>query len=371
MIVHREEFFRRCIVFGGVGLGEAYMDGDWDSPDIRAIIEWFVVNLHHDRRCKGSADRMPLVGFLNVLNRLRHLMRPNSRPLSRKNIAEHYDLGNDFYRLWLDESMTYSCALFTSTEQTLELAQTAKYEALCQRLDLRSTDHLLEIGCGWGGFSLHAASRYGCQVTAVTISQAQFDEATERICEAGLQDRVRIVLQDYRDMTGKFDKIASIEMLEAVGDNFLEAWCAQCHRLLKADGMLGVQMIIVPDRDFEDLRRGTDFIQKHIFPGSLLLSVGRMNQAMIRTGDLTLLRMDDMASCYARTLREWHAKFNARLAEVRGLGFSETFVRKLNYYLKYCEAAFATRNISVVQAVYTRRCNLNLHREDGILTLFP
>jgi cyclopropane-fatty-acyl-phospholipid synthase len=367
--VRKEDFFRRCVLFGGVGMGEAYMDGDWDSPDLRAVIEWFVVNVHHDQLCKGSADRMPLVGFLKLINRLGHLMRSNSRSLSRKNIAEHYDLGNDFYRLWLDESMTYSCARFTSVDQTLESAQAAKYEALCRKLDLRSTDHVLEIGCGWGGFSLHAASQHGCRVTAVTISQAQFDAATEKIRAAGLEDRVTILLQDYRDLTGTFDKIASIEMLEAVGDNFLETWCAQCHRLLKPDGILAVQMIIVPDGDFADLRRGTDFIQKHIFPGSLLLSVGRMNQAMMRTGDLTLLGLDDMASCYVRTLREWHKKFNARLDDVRALGFPESFLRKWNYYLKYCEAAFATRNISVVQASYTRRCNFNLHREDGISTL--
>lgn len=369
--VRNEDFFRRCVLFGGVGMGEAYMDGDWDSPDLRAVIEWFVVNVHHDRQCKGSADRMPFVGFLKLINRLGHLSRSNSRSLSRKNIAEHYDLGNDFYRLWLDESMTYSCARFTSVDQTLECAQAAKYEALCRKLDLRSTDHVLEIGCGWGGFSLHAASHYGCRVTAVTISQAQFETASEKIRTEGLEDRVTILLQDYRDLTGTFDKIASIEMLEAVGDHFLETWCAQCHRLLKPDGILAVQMIIVPDGDFADLRRGTDFIQKHIFPGSLLLSVGRMNQAMMRTGDLTLLGLDDMASCYVRTLREWHGKFNARLNEVRALGFSEKFLRKWNYYLKYCEAAFATRNISVVQASYTRRCNFNLHREDGISPLLP
>lgn len=364
--VRRADFFRKCALFGGVGLGEAYVDGDWETEDIRGVIEWFIINITANEEMRGSSQRIPGVGLLKFINRIGHVLRPNSLRTSRRNIAEHYDLGNDFYKLWLDPTMTYSAARFTHPGQTLEEAQTAKYEALCQKLRLRPTDHVLEIGCGWGGFSLHAAKHYGCKVTGITISQAQFDEATRRVQEAGLSDHIDIRLVDYRKVEGQFDKIASIEMLEAVGDKYLETYFRQCTRLLKPGGMLAFQVITVPDYSYEDLKRGTDWIQKHIFPGSLLLSVSRINEAIQNVGRLFLHGMEDMGAGYARTLREWHGNFNAKLDEVRGLGYSENFIRKWNYYLKYCEAAFATRNISVIQAVYTKPGNLSLHREDGV-----
>lgn len=366
--IRNDDFFRKCALHGNVGLGEAYLDGDWDTPDIRSVIEWFIVNLHADPRTRGSSQRLKLVGLLRLLDRVGHRLRANNKTMSRRNIEEHYDLGNDFYRLWLDPSMTYSSARYTHPEQSLESAQAEKYENLCRLLKLQPGDRVLEIGCGWGGFALHAARHHGVHVTGVTISPAQHDEATRRVREAGLEDRIEIRLQDYRDLSGTFDKIVSIEMLEAVGDRYLETWTAKCHEVLAPGGLLAVQMITVPDCDHAELRRGTDFIQKHIFPGSLLLSIGRMNEAMNRTGTLFLHGLEDLGASYARTLREWHATFNGRLDEVRELGFSERFIRKWNYYLKYCEAAFATRNISVVQAVYTRPANqATLHREDGLL----
>ncbi len=365
--VRNEAFFRRCALYSGIGLGESWMDGEWDTPDLRAVIEWFIVNLHADARLAGNSSRLKRVGFLQLVNRIGHLLRPNSKRISRRNIAEHYDLGNDFYRLWLDPTMTYSSARYTRPDQSLEEAQSSKYQSLCEKLHLRTDDHVLEIGCGWGGFSLHAARHFGCRVTAVTISEAQYQEASRRVRDAGLEDRIEIRLQDYRDIEGQYDKIASIEMLEAVGDRFLETWTRKCHELLKPHGLLGVQMITVPDCDHDDLKRGTDFIQKHIFPGSLLLAVGRMNQAMNRTGNLFLHALEDLGASYARTLKEWHRAFNDKGEEIRALGYPERFIRKWNFYLKYCEAAFATHNISVVQAVYTRPCNLALHREDGVI----
>ena len=356
----RDSFFRKCALSGGVGLGESYVDGDWDTNDIKNVIKWFIVNLHADDRLRGSSQRFRFIGLLKLVDRVGHRLRHNSLITSRRNIEEHYDLGNDFYRLWLDPSMTYSSARFSSSAQTLEQAQSAKYDALCEKLQLREGDHVLEIGCGWGGFSMHAATRYGCRVTAVTISNAQYDEASKRVREAGMEHLIDIRLQDYRGITGTYDKIASIEMLEAVGDKYHETWASKCHQVLRPNGLLAVQMITVPDSDYAELRRGTDFIQKHIFPGSLLLSVGRMNNVLGKAGKLFLHNLEDLGQSYARTLKIWHSNFNTRLDNVRELGYSEAFIRKWNYYLKYCEAAFETRNISVVQAVYTRPCNTKL-----------
>jgi cyclopropane-fatty-acyl-phospholipid synthase len=353
-------FFKRCMLFGDVGFGESYVEGEWETPDIERVIAWFLLNTDNSPAQPGSQAKAALINLLRGWNRIQHLVRPNSVNISRRNIAEHYDLGNDFYRLWLDPTMTYSSAIFSSPDQTLHDAQTAKYDALCRSLCLEPTDHVLEIGCGWGGFSEHAASRYGCRITGVTISQAQHDFATERIRRAGLSDRVEIRLQDYREIKGQYDKIVSIEMMEALGDKYLETFTAQLHALLAPDGIAGLQYITVPDCRHDDLKRGVDWIQRHIFPGSLLLSVGRVNEAMNRTGDLFLHALTDHGISYARTLRLWREAFNTRLDDVRKLGFDHRFIRKWNYYLSYCEAAFAMRNISVVQAIYTRPNNLRL-----------
>jgi cyclopropane-fatty-acyl-phospholipid synthase len=366
IMVRNTAFFQKCVLFGGVGFGEAYVDGDWETPDLRAVIEWFVHNVRNDPNLRGSSQRIPGVGLLRWFNRVQHLLRPNSISTSKRNISEHYDLGNDFYKLWLDPTMTYSAAKFTSEDQTLEEAQRAKYEALCQKLRLQPGDRVLEIGCGWGGFSIHAATNYGCHVTAVTISQAQYDEACQRVRDAGLSDKIDIRIQDYRLIEGQFDKIASIEMLEAVGDKYLETYFGKCTELLAPHGLLAFQCITVPDADYDDLRKGTDWIQKHIFPGSLLLCTQRVNQAINRVGSLFLHSFEDLGAGYSRTMREWWINFNARLDEVRRLGFDDRFIRKWNYYLRYCEAAFATRNISVVQACYTKPGNLSLHHEGGV-----
>lgn len=359
-IRHRAMFFHRLCLFGNVGFGEAYVEGDWDTPSISAVISWFIENLHRTPGTEGSSQQVALMNLLRIVNRVHHWLRPNSVRTSRRNIAEHYDLGNDFYSLWLDETMTYSAARYTETEQGLMEAQLGKYESLCRKLKLKPTDHVLEIGCGWGGFSSYAAKTYGCRVTAVTISEAQHKYASERIQREGLSELVEIRLQDYRHVTGQYDKIASIEMLEAVGDKFLETYFAKCAEVLKRDGLLAVQMITVPDRDYKLLRKGTDWIQKHIFPGSLLLSVGRVNEALNCTSNLFMHELEDLGAGYARTLHEWWDRFNARLEEVKSLGFDDRFIRKWNYYLQYCEAAFATRNISVVQACYTRPNNATL-----------
>lgn len=356
------EFFKRSALYGNVGFGEAYEDGDWETDSIADVIAWFILNLSKTQGSKSSSGKAAFVNFLNVVNRVQHLLRPNSVTTSRRNIAEHYDLGNDFYSLWLDETMTYSAARFEYAGQPLAEAQASKYEALCQKLQLKPGDHVLEIGCGWGGFSCHAAKHHGVRVTAATISQEQHKFATERVAREGLSDRIEIRLEDYRHIIGQFDKIASIEMLEAVGDKFLETYFAKCAEVLKPEGLLAFQMITVADCQHKDLRQGVDWIQKHIFPGSLLLSVGRVNEAINRTSDLFMHGLEDLGASYAKTLRLWFERFNAKLAEVKAQGFDERFVRKWNFYLQYCEAAFAMRNISVVQAVYTRPNNTTLHQ---------
>lgn len=359
MTIKNPDFFRKCVLYGDVGFGESYVDGDWETDDIAALIRWLILNVEDAPGMSGSSAGTGLINLLSAANRMVHLLRPNSRRISQRNIREHYDLGNELYELFLDNSMTYSSGLFQGDE-TLEEAQEAKYRRLCEQLRLKPDDHVLEIGCGWGGFCSFAARHYGCRVTAVTISQAQLEYARSRVVREGVADQVRIELCDYRDLTGRFDKIVSIEMLEAVGEAYVDGYFAKCAELLKPDGLLALQMITCPDGRYRSFRKGVDWIQKHIFPGSLLMSVGRVNQAVNRTGQLFLHDLKDMGTSYTKTLRLWRERFNDRLDEARGLGFDDAFIRKWNYYLSYCEAAFDMRNISVAQVVFTRPNNLTL-----------
>ena len=359
--VRNPVFFQKCVLFGDIGFGESYVDGDWETDSIERVISWAIANVNHLPSMSGTKVRTLFFNILKGYNQIQHWLRPNSLATSRRNISEHYDLGNEFYRLWLDPTLTYSSARYTAPGQTLEAAQFAKYDALCQKLRLHPGDHVLEIGSGWGGFSLHAAKNYGCRVTTITISEEQFKLARQRFADAGLSDKIQIRLQDYRLLTGSFDKIVSIEMMEALGDKYLETYLSKLNQLLKPSGLIGLQFITVPDSRHAQLRKGVDWIQKHIFPGSLLLSLGRVSEAFSRTGDLTLHELEDLGASYAKTLHVWWEQFNAKLDAVAALGFDGRFVRKWNYYLQYCEAAFASRNISVVQGIYTRPNNSTLH----------
>jgi cyclopropane-fatty-acyl-phospholipid synthase len=351
-------FFKRCILYGDVGFGEAYVEGEWETDSITDVIKWFLLNVENAPGVSGSAVQNGILNVLKAFNTVRHLSRSNSVKGSRKNISEHYDLNNDFFALFLDPSMTYSSAYFRDENLDLEQAQYEKYDRLCQQLQLKPTDHVLEIGSGWGGNAIHIAGKYGCKVTTVTISEEQFKLASERVAKHNLTDKVNVVVQDYRKVTGQFDKIVSIEMLEAVGAEYLEPYFKKCHELLKKDGILGIQVITCPDSRFEQLKNGVDWIQKHIFPGSLLPSVGALNDAINKTGDLTLVDLKDMGLHYAKTLRTWYDRFNANLPAVKKLGFDDEFIRKWNYYLCYCEAAFAMRNINVMQMIYARPNNI-------------
>lgn len=359
-VVH-PEFFTRVVTRGHIGFGEAYMDGLWYTPDIEAVISWAILNVEQSPVLEGASNHSRLLNLLGGLSRLAHVLRRNTVGNSAKNIEAHYDLSNDFFAVFLDPTMTYSSGKFLSPSDTLEQAQINKYEALCHKLRLQPTDHVLEIGTGWGGLAMHMAQQYGCRVTTITISKAQYQLASQRIMEAGLAHKITVELKDYRHLTGQYDKIVSVEMMEAVGDGFMDGFIKQCTQRLKPQGLLAVQMITCPDSRYELLRDNVDFIQTHIFPGSLLPSVGRVNQAIHRAGDLSLIELDDFGLSYAKTLRMWNTTFQARLDDVCALGFDERFIRKWEYYLLYCAAAFQMRNISVVQALYSRPNNLTLN----------
>lgn len=360
--VRAEAFFRKCVLSGDIGFAESYIDGDWDTPDLAAVIAWALLNLPDAPTLSGSARRSVHGWFFNLMrvaNRLGHLARPNSRRIARRNIREHYDLSNDFFQLMLDPTMMYSSAKWTDPDQTLEEAQNEKNEALCRLLRLRPTDRVLEVGCGWGGWAIHAAKNYGCRVTSITISEQQFTLAWDRVQAAGVSDRVDVQLRDFRDVSARYDKIVSIEMMEALGHRYVPEFCRAVTRALEPHGLLALQFITCPDSRYEEFRTGVDFIQKHIFPGSLLLSLNRVNELLARAGGLVVNHVSDLGHDYARTLRRWRENLAGRQPEVRALGFDERFLRKWDYYLQYCEAAFAMRNISVVHTLYTRANNLS------------
>jgi cyclopropane-fatty-acyl-phospholipid synthase len=355
--VNEAKFFKCVVLYGDIGFGEAYVAGLWDTPSITNVIKWIILNIENAPSVSGSKVKTIGLNLFKWINRMYHQNRSNSIIGSQKNIAEHYDLNNDFFAVFLDESMTYSSAYFKTPELTLAAAQEEKYRRLCEQLRLKKTDHVLEIGSGWGANAIFMAKNYGCKVTSVTISKAQQKLAQQKVAAAGLTGLVEIVIKDYRAIEGKFDKIVSVEMLEAVGHNYLETYFAKCNEVLKADGILAFQVITSPDSRYDQLRNGVDWIQKHIFPGSLLPSVAQLNSAINKTGDLTLVDLKDLGLDYAKTLRLWFEEFNDKLNEVTSLGFDAQFIRKWNYYLNYCEAAFAMRNINVMQMVYARPNN--------------
>lgn len=366
--VRDDRFFRRCVLHGDIGFGESYVDGDWDTDEITPVIAWMILNVENHPLLMGSRPKPSRLHLLKLLNRVRHHWNRNTLQGSRKNISSHYDLGNDFFALFLDPGMTYSCAYFSkltgestdSPVNLLELAQEAKYARLCEKLKVQPSDHVLEIGGGWGGFAVHAARHYGCRVTMITLSKEQAAYARERFKRERLSDRIEIHLQDYRHVRGHFDKIVSIEMIEAVGHQYLQSFFRQCHHLLKKEGLLGLQAILSPDHRYESFRKGVDWIQKHIFPGGFLPSFQAILEAIRRTGDLGVYDYEDITPHYAKTLSLWRNNFHRHLEKVKALGFDGRFIRKWDYYFSYCEAAFKMRNISVAQVIFSRPNNHGL-----------
>jgi len=354
--VNSEDFFKRCIFYGDIGFAESYLDCEWDTDNIANVISWFIVNIKSAPELSGSeAPKKSALNLLRNINQLKHWFTRNSKEQAKKNIAAHYDLSNDFFSLFLDKSMMYSSAKWITPLDTLEKAQYQKNEALCVSLKLKASDHVLEIGSGWGGWAIHAAQNYGCKVTSITLSGQQLKLARQRIDQAGLNHLVNFELCDYRDVKSTYDKLVSIEMMEAIGHKYLPNFCSAINNSLKPSGIAALQFITCPDAHYEEIRKGVDFIQKHIFPGSLLLSLGRLNKLMQETGQFIMDGIDDLGPDYARTLRVWHDRFNEKLPEVKLMGFENYFIRKWQYYLSYCEAAFKHKKISVVQAVYVRK----------------
>ncbi|MCP5502480.1 MAG: class I SAM-dependent methyltransferase [Leptospiraceae bacterium] len=358
--IHSFDFYRRCVLYGDIGFAESYMEELWDTDDLSKVLSWFLLNIDNNPSLSGSKMKNIGINLLKGINLLLHRFRENSIKGSKKNIVAHYDLGNDFYSLFLDKTMTYSSAIFKTYKEDLEEAQIAKYSSLAESLQLKPNMHILEIGSGWGGFSQFLVKEYACKVHTVTISDEQYKYVKNIIEQEGLKGKLTVELSDYRLLKGSYDRIVSIEMLEAVGDKYYETYFKKCHELLKKDGLLGIQVITSPDSRYEEIKKGVDFIQKYIFPGSLIPSLARLNKAINKTGDLFMHNLLDMGLSYAHTLRLWKENFNRKLEDVRTLGFDEKFIRMWNYYLSYCEVAFQMRNITVVQAVYTRPNNLSL-----------
>jgi cyclopropane-fatty-acyl-phospholipid synthase len=352
LTVHDPRFFRDLALGGHLGAVESYMEGGWDCDDLPALVRAMVRNRDLLNGMESGAARLAA-----PLRRLGHFLNRNSRGGSRRNIAAHYDLGNDFFRLFLDESMMYSCALFESPETTLEDAQAAKNDRICRELRLSRDDHVLEIGTGWGGFALHAASKYGCRVTTTTISREQYELARARVAAAGLEDRITLLLEDYRDLTGTYDKLVSIEMIEAVGHEYHDTFFETCGRLLAPHGAMLLQAITVTDKHYDECRREVDFIKRYIFPGSCIPSVTALLSAMARTTDLRMTSLFDLTPHYAETLRRWRANFHANHDRIRALGYPESFLRMWDFYFCYCEGGFDERFIGDVHLRFAKpRC---------------
>ena len=347
--VNDARFYTDVAFCGSIGAGEAYINGHWTSNELSDLLQILIRN-------RDVLEQMDtgLARFSAPLQKVLHIMNRNTRKGSRKNIAAHYDLGNDFYQLWLDRTMMYSSAYFETQDTTLEDASIEKLDRICRKLNLSSEDSVIEIGTGWGGFAIHAARHYGCHVTTTTISQQQYDYAQQAIRDAGMEDRITLLFKDYRDLEGEYDKLVSIEMIEAVGHEYHETYFSKCCELLKPDGQMLLQAITIADQRYDTYKTSVDFIKRYIFPGGCLTSVTDMTRVMTEHTDMRVIHLEDIGVHYAWTLRAWHERFIARLEEVFELGYSESFARMWQFYLAYCESAFLERTIGDVQMLMMR-----------------
>ncbi len=347
--VRNPNFYSSIAFAGSVGAGEAYFHGDWDCDNLTSLVRILVIN----RSVLDSMDS-GIGKLMAPLNKLLHWLNRNSRDGSQRNIAAHYDIGNSLFELMLDSNMMYSSAVYTEQYNTLELAATHKLDVICQKLNLNQNDRVIEIGTGWGGFAIHAARHYGCHITTTTISQQQYNYARQRIKQLGLEHKITLLQQDYRDLNGQYDKLISIEMIEAVGQENLDSYFTKCCTLLKADGIMCIQAITIADQRYSQALKEVDFIQKYIFPGGSLPSITAMAQSLTRSTDMMIYQLDDIGDDYARTLRDWRDRFFQHESQIRELGYNEAFIRLWEFYLCYCEGGFMERAISTVHLLATR-----------------
>jgi len=347
--VHDLSFYRHILLNGALGGGEAYIKGCWTCDDLTGMVELFICNRKYlEGRLSGAR------WITKPLQLLQRFMRRNTLKGSRRNIEAHYDLGNDLFKLFLDDTMMYSCGIFKDPTTTLHEASEAKLERICQKLLLKPGDHVLEIGTGWGGFALYAAARYGCRVTTTTISKEQHAYATRRIRGAGLEDKVTLLFDDYRELDGKYDKLVSIEMIEAIGHQYFDIFFKKCTDLLKPDGMMLLQSITIADQRYHAAKRSVDYINRYIFPGGCLPSVAALSDAIGRTTDMRIFHLEDIGPHYATTLRLWRERFFYNINKVKQLGYPERFIRMWQYYLCYCEGGFRQQAIGTVQLLLTK-----------------
>jgi cyclopropane-fatty-acyl-phospholipid synthase len=347
--VYHPRFYSKAILGGSIGTAEAYMIGLWSADDLTTALRIMALNRDSFERLDKGWSKISV-----PLQRIGHFVRKNTRRGSRKNIVAHYDLGNDFYRLFLDDTLTYSCGIFESENSSMQDASLAKYERICRKLELGPGDDVIEIGSGWGGFAIYAAQHFGCRVTTTTISDQQFKLAQQRIADSGVANRIELVMKDYRDLKGKYRKLVSIEMIEAVGHHYLDAYFKSCSRLLKPDGMMLLQAITIIDQVFERHKRSVDFIKRYIFPGSCIPSIAAIMSSIAKATDLRLFHLEDITAHYAKTLACWREQFFNNIDAVKELQYSEVFIRMWDYYLSYCEAGFAERYIGNVQMLFTK-----------------
>lgn len=347
--IHHGRFYSRILFSGSIGAAEAYMEGLWSADDLTTAMRIMALNQPVFAEMEKGLARLT-----TPLYRMYHFAKKNTKIGSRRNILAHYDLGNDFYGLFLDTTMTYSCGIFETDESTMEEASIAKYDRICKKLQLKPGDRVMEIGTGWGGFALHAAKHFDARVTTTTISDEQFRFAKERFHEAGIEDRITLLKKDYRELKGQYDKLVSIEMIEAVGHQYFDIFFKTCSQLLRDNGMMLLQAITIRDQEFKRCIHSVDFIKRYIFPGGCVTSIGPMMASLTRTTDMTLFHLEDISPHYARTLREWRLRFFKNIDQVRALQFPETFIRMWEYYLCYCEGGFSERYIGDVQMLLTK-----------------
>lgn len=358
VVIHDPRAFKEMVLGGALGAAEAYTLKLWDSHDVTRVVQVFARNL----------DILEQQGWITHLRRflvkLDHRFNRNSINKARQNIAAHYDLGNDLFEEFLDPSMMYSSAIYPKSNATLEEAQQYRLQRICEKLQITADDHVLEIGTGWGGMALFAAQNYGCKVTTTTISEQQYAYTQQQIEQAGLTDRITLLKEDYRNLTGHYDKLISLEMIEAVGHEYLPTYFQRCSELLKPQGAMLLQAITIADQRYHRYRKNVDFIQKYIFPGGHLPSVKQITAEVARMTDMTLRHLEDFGEHYALTLREWRRRFNLSSERLHQKGYDETFQRLWNYYFAYCEGGFLERNIGVTQIVFTKPRN----RHDPIVS---